>query len=385
MSILETEKSNGMQNKTIRINFTGLSGRGGFDPNNNAILDMLSKHYNVEVCDDPDYIICGVIYPHGAFIQGHYDDYIIDFPNIRIMIEGENYVPDYNLVDYSICQYPLKYLDRNCYFPCGVEAFTSGKTQFRELQDKERCFDKEFLKSKEYFASFVASHDSEYNIRGDFFKALNMRKRVESAGSYLNNMPDGQTVDWLDGSKEAFLKKCKFTLCFESTKHEGFITEKIVEAFYAETIPVYYGSSNIKEIFNPKAFIDISDYPAFDDAIDKILEIEKNDQLYLEMMNQPVFINPKYPEEKLAEVERFLCYIFDQPIEKAYRRSRYLVSEYHESFIKRATEREMEGKIWRPANEVTKDYFRHLPNHIGMKLLGKKRYASLKGKANKPQ
>ena len=199
-----------MEKKTIKINFTGLSGRNnGFDSNDNVIVDILNRHYDVEVCDDPDYLFCGVIYPHGAFVLGMYDNYILESDKIRIMIEGENYVPDYNLVDYSICQYPIKYLDRNCYFPCGVEAFTSGKTQFRELQDKKRSYTRDFLKTKEYFASFIASHDSEYNIRGDFFKALNQRKRVESVGSYLNNMPDGKAVDWLDGSKEEFLKKLK--------------------------------------------------------------------------------------------------------------------------------------------------------------------------------
>ena len=367
-----------MSKKTIRINFTGLSLCGGFNPYDNTILRLLQKHYNVEICDDPDYVICGVLYPHGSFVWGGYDEYILDYPNVRIMIEGENLVPDYNLVDYSICQYPVKYLDRNCYFPCGVEAFTSGKTQFRELQDKNRNYPDNFLNSKEYFASFIASHDSEYNIRGDFFRALNKRKRVESAGSYLNNMPDGKAVNWLDGSKEEFQKKCKFSICFESTKHEGFITEKIVEAFYTDTIPVYYGSSNIKEIFNPKAFIDISDFEDFDTAIDRILEIDNNDAMYLEMLRQPIFNNPRYPEEKLAEVEEFLCHIFDQPIEDAYRRSRYLVSDHHEDFMKRSISREKQGEIWKPENEVAKDYFRHLPNHIGMKLLGKKRYGQLK-------
>ena len=43
-------------------------------------------------------------------------------------------------------------------------------------------------------------------------------------------MPNGETVNWLDGSKFRFQKKCKFSLCFESVKHEGFISEKIVEA-----------------------------------------------------------------------------------------------------------------------------------------------------------
>ena len=363
--------------KRIRINFTGLSIRNEFDPYNNIILDILSKHYDVDVCDNPDYVICGVLYK-GFFNQGLYHQYILSFDKIRIMFCGENFVPDYNLVDYSICQYPIEYYGRNCYFPCGVEAFTNGRMFFRELQDKPRQYDENFLKSKEFFASFIASHDSENNIRGDFFKALNERKRVESAGSYLNNMPDGKTVNWLDGSKEDFLKKCKFSLCFESTKHEGFITEKIVEAFYNDTIPVYYGSSNVSEIFNPKAFVDISDYPCFDAAIDRILEIENSDKLYLEMMNQPIFNDPKYPEKKYAELEQFLCHIFDQPLEQAYRRSRCIAAANHEAFMKREIESEMGIKVWRPAGKVTKEYILHTPGRLVMKLLGEKRYKKLK-------
>lgn len=372
-----------MSKKKIRVKCVGLSARDGFDHDDNFILDILKKHYDVEICDDPDYVICGVIYKHGSFVVGHYNEYILDYPCVRILVEGENLVPDYNLVDYSICQYPVKYLDRNCYFPCGVEALACGKTSFRELQDRDRNYLDSILDQKPYFASFIASHDSEHNIRGDFFKALNARKRVESVGSYLNNMPNGETVDWLDGSKEAFLKQCKFSLCFESTKHEGFITEKIIEAFYADAIPVYYGSSNITEIFNPKAFINVGDYPSFDAAIDRILEIESNDELYLEMLRQPIFNNPRYPQDKYEEVERFLCHIFDQPLDKAYRRSRYLVSTYHENFIAKSIGREKEGKIWKPDNEVVKNYFRHLPNHMGMKLLGEKRYDKLKRRLKK--
>ena len=106
-----------MSKKTIRIKCTGLSARAGFDHDDNYILDILKKHYNVEISNNPDYVICGVIYDHGAFVMGRYNEYLLDYPCVRIMIEGENLVPDYNLVDYSICQYPIKYFDRNCYFP----------------------------------------------------------------------------------------------------------------------------------------------------------------------------------------------------------------------------------------------------------------------------
>ena len=110
-------------------------------------------------------------------------------------------------------------------------------------------YTKEFVQNKQLFANFISSHESEFNIRGDFFKKLNEYRRVESAGTYLNNMPNGEVVNWLDGSKTALQRKCKFTLCFESTNHYGFVTEKIMDAFYSDTIPVYYGSPTVAEIF----------------------------------------------------------------------------------------------------------------------------------------
>jgi len=359
-----------MSQKTVKVNFTGLSIRNEFNPNDNSILDILKKHYDVQVCDDPDYLFCGVLYK-GYFNQGVYDKYILSDSKIRIMFDGENLVPDFNLVDYAVCQYPMEYFDRNCYFPCGIEAFTNRRTFFRELQDKDRNYSEEFLKSKEFFASFIASHDSENNMRGDFFKALNKRKRVESVGSYLNNMPNGETVDWLDGSKLKFQRKCKFSLCFESTKDEGFITEKIIEAFYSDTIPVYYGSSNITDIFNPKAFINVGDYESIDAVIDRILEIDSNDALYLEMMRQPIFNNPNYPQEKYEELERFICNIFDQPIDKACRRSRCVAGENYEAFMKRSIESELGIKVWRPAGKIVKNYLRNIPKRILKKTANK--------------
>ena len=103
-----------MTRKKIRINFTGLSIRNEFDPNDNYILDVLRKHYDVEVCENPDYLICGVLYK-GFFNRGLYHQYVLKSPKVRILFCGENLIPDYNLVDYSVCQYPIEYLDRNCY------------------------------------------------------------------------------------------------------------------------------------------------------------------------------------------------------------------------------------------------------------------------------
>ena len=165
-------------------------------------------------------------------------------------------------------------------------------------------------------------HESEFNIRGDFFKELCKYKRVESAGTYLNNMPGGKTVNWLDDSKANLQRKCKFTLCFESTLHYGFVTEKLMDAFFTDTIPVYYGSPTAAEIFNKNAFINVADYASFEEAMAKIIELDQDDEKYLQMLRQPILVDPEYPERLEQELHSFVRNIFDQPLEQAYRRSR---------------------------------------------------------------
>ena len=132
-------------------------------------------------------------------------------------------------------------------------------------------------------------------------------------------MPD-MHVDWKNDSKTDFQRNCKFTLCFESHSHRGFITEKIMDAFYAETIPVYYGDPDASKIFNPKAFINCSEYGSFQEVIDKIISLDQDDEAYLKMLNEPIFNDPDFIQKSLEEYENYVRHIFEQPYEKAYRR-----------------------------------------------------------------
>jgi hypothetical protein len=52
-----------------------------------------------------------------------------------------------------------------------------------------------------------------------------------------------------------------------------YITEKILHGYYSLCIPIYWGSSNIHEFYNPDSFIYIEDYNknSVDKAIEKII------------------------------------------------------------------------------------------------------------------
>lgn len=306
--------------KTIKVKFMGVA--EGFEPDWNELYNIMTRHYDVQIVEeDPDYILCDAFEPFYDYVR---------YPQVRILVNGENYVPDFNLVDYSVSRYPISFGDRNFYFPGCVYPIS----HWLELPKKDRSYDLDFIRGKEYFANFISSHDSEFGFRSQFFNKLSQYKRVESPGSLLNNMGPDTKLQWNNDSKTNFQKKCKFTLCFESTVHYGFITEKITDAFYSDTIPIYLGSSNINEIFNEKAFINVANYTSFDEAVEKIIELDQDDEKYLEMMRQPILVDPEYPQRLLDDLDAYVRHIFDQPKESAYRRSRvYMPKQYEDEII----------------------------------------------------
>ncbi len=285
----------------------------GFNPKNCIIWDILNKNFDVEICEDPDFIICNV------WNNFEYCKY----PQVRILLEGENITPDFNIVDYAITPYPIDFLDRNCAIVGGVEAYLRKQTHMDDLVKKDRNYSDSFLKGKTVFATFISAHESENNIRGDFFKKLCKYKEVDSVGTYLCNRPNIKTT-WFNNSKTDYQRKGKFALCFESTKSEGFITEKIVDAFYADTIPIYYGSSTVNTVFNEKAFINCTSFPNFDAVIDKIIELDNDDDKYMEMMRQPIFVNRNFPELQRKRLEEYIIKIFSQSPKQACRRPHVL-------------------------------------------------------------
>lgn len=311
--------------KTIKLNYCAMG--YDFNPEQNLIYDLLKiQGFDVQISPEPDYLICN-------FSEENHYAYC-GKPQVRIMHSGENYIPDFNLIDYSICPYPISFGDRNFCLPPYV--WPREHWQSLAKKDRSRAQAQKLLSQKQYFASFITSHESEFGIRGDFFKKLSRYKRVESPGSYLYNMDDGTTVRLHDESKTDFQRKCKFSLCFESTNHYGFVTEKITDAFYADTIPIYYGSTTAAEVFNRDAFINVADYDSFDDAIARIIQLDQDDEAYVRMLSQPILVDPEYPARLERELGEYVRHIFEQPLEKAYRRSRVYHPQMIDDFLAKA-------------------------------------------------
>eukprot|EP00584_Thalassiosira_punctigera_P009877 CAMPEP_0172533350 /NCGR_PEP_ID=MMETSP1067-20121228/6083_1 /TAXON_ID=265564 ORGANISM="Thalassiosira punctigera, Strain Tpunct2005C2" /NCGR_SAMPLE_ID=MMETSP1067 /ASSEMBLY_ACC=CAM_ASM_000444 /LENGTH=1015 /DNA_ID=CAMNT_0013317979 /DNA_START=86 /DNA_END=3133 /DNA_ORIENTATION=+ len=88
----------------------------------------------------------------------------------------------------------------------------------------------------------------------------------------------------------------RFMLLMEDYNIPGYITERIVDGFMAGTIPIYYGTTEVFDIFNPKAFI-YYDIRNPQEALERIRYLEDNPDAYQQMLNEPILANAEHTIE----------------------------------------------------------------------------------------
>ena len=286
--------------KHIKINFVDFWET--FNHQDNFILTVLRKHYEVELCDTPDYLFYSVFgYEH------------LNFQGVRIFYSGENLLPDFNLCDYGIGFGHLTFEDRYVRYPLYLNYTTDltyAKMKHQLTQDD--------LARKRKFCNFVYSNKDAAPIRKEIKDVLNTYKTVDSGGRYDNNI-GGPVLD-----KRAFQEDYMFSVAFENDSTSGYTTEKLLQAFAAKTIPIYWGDPGVKDYFNEDAFIYVSSRDELMDVLETVKALEQDEKRRLQMLEAPMWTEEqaKKHEDILTELERFLLNIFDQPYEDAFRRSR---------------------------------------------------------------
>ncbi len=277
--------------RKIRINFTDFF--NGFDKERNDFTRILRERYDVEISDTPEYLF------YSTFGTSY-----LKYDCIRIFYTGECIAPNFNMCDYAIGFDYINFGDRYLRVPL-YELF-QYRQSFCSLVEDHVNDDK-----RSGFCSFVCSNDQGMKERIDMFHLLSRYKRVDSGGRYLNNV--GGPVE----DKRAFDQQHKFSIAFENSSFPGYTTEKIVEAFAAGAIPIYYGNPEIDKEFNEKAFINCHRFASLEEAAEYVEKIDQNDELYRQMRSEPIIKKEQLSEEPLRS---FLFHIAEQPYKTAVRR-----------------------------------------------------------------
>lgn len=282
----------GRMKKRIRIAFVDFW--HGFVPEESLFYRVLASRYDVELCDDPDFLFCS------TFGEEH-----LRYDCVKIFYTGENQSPDFNLFDYALGFDRIEFGDRYFRYP----NYMLYEKDLAGMKSKTERAEEAFGKKTE-FCSFVCSNGLASPEREEFLDKLNTYRQVSSGGRFRNNT-GGPVKDKIE-----FLTSHKFDIAFENCSHPGYITEKIVQSFAACTVPIYWGAPDVVETFNPKAFVNCNDFPSFDAVVERVKEIDNDDALYLDMLRAPALLSEDSP------VEDFLFRIFDREPEDAFRRSR---------------------------------------------------------------
>ncbi len=262
-------------------------------------MKLLQKHYQVEISDSPDFLFYDV---HNSGME-HYL-----YKNcIKIFCTGECAYPNFNECDYAIGLADIQFGDRYCqcfYLEKNEALINRAPYKNKSIDDKKFC---NFI-----YSNASVGYGAEF--RQVFCKRLMEYKRVDCPGSVLNNMPKGSIINRHDkdfvSACQNFQQNYKFTIAFENVSALGYTTEKIVNPFIAGSIPIYWGNPGITDQFNANAFINVAD--DIEAAINRIIEIDQNDDLYREMLlTQPLKDMSLYTTDWIKKRNDFILNIIE--------------------------------------------------------------------------
>jgi len=297
-------------------------------------LNELTDEFDFIESADPDFIVFG---PYGNDLppRGNY---------IRIGYFCENIEPDL-----SICEWAFGIpREQEINNPRYKRIQWHGLDTTLLIKPSDYNVE-EIAGKKKHFCNFLYSHPVPY--REKFFKQLSKYKKVDAPGRSMNNMASIDSLYHGDiwQRKRQFLSSYKFTIAFENYVYPGYQTEKLYDAMQADSIPIYCGDPFIGDIFNTASFINTPDYIETDNSsfvnwlqhksqlnfkdilpsyhkgpkyrarrklkaigrslkmryqfqkldfsplIDRIIELDKDDDKYISVLQQPWFINNKPP------------------------------------------------------------------------------------------
>lgn len=277
--------------KEIKINFEDFW--PGFDKTNNYFYNLLIQKYKVIIDDNPDLLFYSC-----------YNKNYLKYNCKRVFYTAENTRPDFLACDYA---FSFDYNTRKNHFRLPLYSMhielLGLLDKLETLPTREEA--RKIWRAKTKFCCMVVSNPSSPK-RLEFFETLSKIKHVDSGGSVLNNV--GGRV----ANKAEFIKDYKFVISFENSAYDGYTTEKIIEPIYADCIPIYWGNKLVDQDFNTGRFLDYNKFAFEKELIDKLLEIDQNEELAIDMLMQPTFS----PDRQTHEAERQqVLHILDTIIE----------------------------------------------------------------------
>ena len=230
----------------------------------------------------------------------------VQYPKEKtIFIIGENLRPNFLRCKFALSHDLDSYYGKNCYLPIWYTKIAWPGFKYKpndKLKDHpheqdgygyiklESLMTKRNLnltKNKKKFCAMINKNPEI--LRLNLFAFISSSyKKVDGFGPIFGNVTKQP--------KLKILKDYKFCLCPENSFYPGYITEKLIEAWFAGTIPIWSGSILSKGFINQNSFINYQNFNEMGKFIQKIIRLDQNFEEYIDMYQQPLLL--KKPEIK---------------------------------------------------------------------------------------
>lgn len=134
------------------------------------------------------------------------------------------------------------------------------------------------IASKDKFCALIANNPE--GLRVNLYSSISAYKQVDGYGNMFNNP--------LRKSKFAILPEYKFCLCPENSIYDGYITEKLIDAYAGGTVPLYSGDLSVLRAFNIKAFLNYQENMNMDMFVEYVRGWDSNIEMYKSTYEQPL-------------------------------------------------------------------------------------------------
>lgn len=140
------------------------------------------------------------------------------------------------------------------------------------------------------FLAYVARNTVP--IRDDTFRLFEATgKGAKAYGRCCNNVGGGVAPGGYENLTQLYSLH-RFALVFENADEPGYVTEKIVNAYMAGCIPIYWGSGgHVKQMFNPASFVYLSDFSSAQEMVDYVVKLDGDTERLAAYQRAPVFTN----------------------------------------------------------------------------------------------
>lgn len=136
------------------------------------------------------------------------------------------------------------------------------------------------MTKKDKFCVLIAGNPE--GLRINLFHSISKYKQVDGYGNMFGRS--------LRSSKFDILPKYKFCLCPENSVYDGYITEKLIDAYAGGCVPIYSGDASVAKDFNYWAFLNYQEFKDMSRFVEYVRGWNNNQEMYRHTYEQPLLL-----------------------------------------------------------------------------------------------